>query len=184
MVTYAASRTAPTGPRASPPTPGQWLVDLKPIVYLRIDRRYPGQGLDAIHPSAKFLGHGQPADPGCSADRRRAARRSARLLCRSPAAAGADGGGPPASRGGAAGRPSSSAVSSPRSAWLVLGHLAPVRCAAAWLDSAPATSTTWCRDAGHLRRPAELPDCAAGGGAGAGCGSWSGLGVACWSPSS
>ena len=36
--------------------PWQWLLDMKPITYLRINPSLPGDGLFAIHPVSKFLG--------------------------------------------------------------------------------------------------------------------------------
>lgn len=56
MVSYAANLTSPHGPQGIASYPWQWLVDLKPITYLRINPSLPGQGLYAIHPVSAFLG--------------------------------------------------------------------------------------------------------------------------------
>jgi hypothetical protein len=56
MITYAAQQTSPHGPMGIASYPWQWLVDLEPITYLRINPSLPGDGLFAIHPVSKFLG--------------------------------------------------------------------------------------------------------------------------------
>jgi hypothetical protein len=56
MISYAAQQTSPNGPEGIASYPWQWLLDLEPITYLRINPSLPGQGLDAIHPVSKFLG--------------------------------------------------------------------------------------------------------------------------------
>ncbi len=56
MISYAAQQVSPHGPQGIASYPWDWLVDLKPIVYLRINPSLPGDGLFAIHPVTKFLG--------------------------------------------------------------------------------------------------------------------------------
>jgi hypothetical protein len=56
MITYAAKLTSPKGPQGIASYPWQWLIDLKPITYLRINPSLPGQGLYGIHPVSAFLG--------------------------------------------------------------------------------------------------------------------------------
>lgn len=56
IVTYASGLTSPHGPSGIASYPWQWLADLKPITYLRINPSLPGHGLDGIHPVAAFLG--------------------------------------------------------------------------------------------------------------------------------
>jgi 4-amino-4-deoxy-L-arabinose transferase-like glycosyltransferase len=60
MVSYADTLTSPHGPQGIASYPWDWLVDLKPIVYLRINPSLPGDGLYAIHPVSKFLGFVSP----------------------------------------------------------------------------------------------------------------------------
>lgn len=61
MITYAAHLTSPHGPQGIASYPWQWLLDLKPITYLRINPSLPGQGLYAIHPVSAFFGMVNPA---------------------------------------------------------------------------------------------------------------------------
>jgi hypothetical protein len=56
MISYAAEQTSPHGPTGIASYPWQWLLDMEPITYLRINPSLPGNGLDAIHPVSKFLG--------------------------------------------------------------------------------------------------------------------------------
>ncbi|MDQ6732217.1 MAG: glycosyltransferase family 39 protein [Actinomycetota bacterium] len=56
MIAYAAQQVSPNGPQGIASYPWAWLLDLKPIVYLRIDPSLPGAGLNAITPVSKFLG--------------------------------------------------------------------------------------------------------------------------------
>jgi hypothetical protein len=56
MITYGANLTSPGGPQGIASYPWQWLLDLKPITYLRINPSLPGQGLYGIHPVSAFLG--------------------------------------------------------------------------------------------------------------------------------
>ena len=60
IVTYAAQQVSPNGPEGIASYPWAWLVDLKPIVYLRIDPSLPGDALTAITPVSKFLGMVSP----------------------------------------------------------------------------------------------------------------------------
>jgi len=61
MITYAAQQVSIHGPQGIASYPWQWLIDLTPIVYLRINPSLPGQGLYAIHPVSDFLGMINPA---------------------------------------------------------------------------------------------------------------------------
>jgi predicted membrane-bound dolichyl-phosphate-mannose-protein mannosyltransferase len=56
IISYAAQQVSPSGPKGIASYPWAWLLDLKPIVYLRINPSLPGDGLHAIHPVSKFLG--------------------------------------------------------------------------------------------------------------------------------
>ncbi len=56
MIAYAAQQVSPNGPQGIASYPWAWLLDLKPIVYLRVDPSLPGAGLNAITPVSKFLG--------------------------------------------------------------------------------------------------------------------------------
>jgi hypothetical protein len=56
MISYAAQQTSPHGPTGIASYPWQWILDLEPITYLRINPSLPGDGLYAIHPVSKFLG--------------------------------------------------------------------------------------------------------------------------------
>ena len=56
MITYASALRSPRGPQGIASYPWQWLVDLKPITYLRINPSLPGQGLYAIRPVSAFFG--------------------------------------------------------------------------------------------------------------------------------
>jgi hypothetical protein len=56
MISYAGQQTSPHGPHGIASYPWAWLIDLKPITYLRINPSAPGAGLDAIHPVSKFIG--------------------------------------------------------------------------------------------------------------------------------
>jgi predicted membrane-bound dolichyl-phosphate-mannose-protein mannosyltransferase len=61
MISYAAQQVSPNGPQGIASYPWQWLLDLKPILYLRINPSLPGQGLNAIHPVTAFWGMPSPA---------------------------------------------------------------------------------------------------------------------------
>ena len=90
MITYAAALTSPHGPQGIASYPWQWLVDLEPITYLRINPSLPGHGLYAIHPASTFLGMISPpilllAVPGLLVcGYRLAARRRSAVGGRSP----------------------------------------------------------------------------------------------------
>ncbi len=60
MVSYAAHLTNPHGAQGIASYPWQWLVDFKPITYLRINPSQPGNGLYAIHPVSAFIGMVSP----------------------------------------------------------------------------------------------------------------------------
>lgn len=60
MITYAEALTSPNGPKGIASYPWQWLFDLKPITYLRINPSLPGDGLYAIHPVSAFFGMVSP----------------------------------------------------------------------------------------------------------------------------
>jgi dolichyl-phosphate-mannose--protein O-mannosyl transferase len=60
IIAYAAQQVSPNGPHGIASYPWAWLVDLKPIVYLRIDPSLPGGALTAITPVSKFLGMVSP----------------------------------------------------------------------------------------------------------------------------
>jgi hypothetical protein len=61
IITYASGLTSPHGPTGIASYPWQWLVDLRPILYLRINPSLPGHGLYAIHPVVAFWGMISPA---------------------------------------------------------------------------------------------------------------------------
>ncbi len=56
MISYAEALRSPHGPTGIASYPWQWLIDLKPIVYLRINPSLPGHGLYAIRPVSAFIG--------------------------------------------------------------------------------------------------------------------------------
>ncbi len=60
MFTYAAQQVSPNGPQGIASYPWQWLIDLKPILYLRINPSIPGQEFHAIHPVTAFWGMPSP----------------------------------------------------------------------------------------------------------------------------
>jgi dolichyl-phosphate-mannose-protein mannosyltransferase len=60
MFTYAAQQVSPNGPQGIASYPWQWLVDLKPILYLRIAASLPGHEAGAIHPVTAFWGMPSP----------------------------------------------------------------------------------------------------------------------------
>ena len=62
MISYAAQQVSPHGPMGIASYPWAWLIDLKPIVYLRINPSLPGPAaLNAIHPVAAFFGMVSPS---------------------------------------------------------------------------------------------------------------------------
>ena len=60
MFSYAAQQTSPHGPEGIASYPWEWLLDYKPITYLRINPSNPGAGLGAIHPVSRFFGMVSP----------------------------------------------------------------------------------------------------------------------------
>jgi hypothetical protein len=56
IISYAEQQVSPHGPQGIASYPWAWLLDLKPITYLRINPSLPGHGLYAIHPVSKFIG--------------------------------------------------------------------------------------------------------------------------------
>jgi dolichyl-phosphate-mannose-protein mannosyltransferase len=56
IISYASGLRSPHGPTGIASYPWQWLIDLKPILYLRINPSLPGHGLYAIHPVVAFWG--------------------------------------------------------------------------------------------------------------------------------
>ena len=60
IINYAKGLTSPKGPQGIASYPWQWLIDLKPILYLRINPSLPGHGLYAIHPVVAFWGMVSP----------------------------------------------------------------------------------------------------------------------------
>ena len=56
IISYAAQQVSANGPQGIASYPWDWLIDMKWIVYLRINPSLPGHGLYAIHPVSKFLG--------------------------------------------------------------------------------------------------------------------------------
>ncbi|MGH2896047.1 MAG: glycosyltransferase family 39 protein [Solirubrobacteraceae bacterium] len=60
MFSYAAQQVSPGGPQGIASYPWQWLLDLKGILYLRINPSLPGQEFHAIHPVTAFWGMPSP----------------------------------------------------------------------------------------------------------------------------
>jgi dolichyl-phosphate-mannose-protein mannosyltransferase len=56
MLSYAAHQTSPHGPQGIASYPWAWLIDVKPITYLRINPAEPTPGLSNISPAAHFIG--------------------------------------------------------------------------------------------------------------------------------
>jgi len=56
ILTYASHQTSPHGPQGIASYPWDWLVDVKPITYLRIDPAHPTAQLNRIEPAVHFLG--------------------------------------------------------------------------------------------------------------------------------
>ncbi|HYZ79768.1 MAG TPA: glycosyltransferase family 39 protein, partial [Solirubrobacteraceae bacterium] len=61
MFSYAAQQVSPHGPQGIASYPWQWLVDLKPILYLRVAASLPGHEAGAIHPVTAVWGMPSPA---------------------------------------------------------------------------------------------------------------------------
>ena len=56
MLSYAAGQTSPHGPKGIASYPWEWLIDVKPIVYLQINPGHPTAALNRIQPAVHFLG--------------------------------------------------------------------------------------------------------------------------------
>ncbi len=56
ILTYASHQTSPHGPQGIASYPWDWLLDVKPITYLRIDPAHPTAQLNQIEPAVHFLG--------------------------------------------------------------------------------------------------------------------------------
>jgi hypothetical protein len=56
ILSYAAHQTSPHGPQGIASYPWAWLVDYKPITYLRINPAHPTPALAQIEPAVHFLG--------------------------------------------------------------------------------------------------------------------------------
>jgi predicted membrane-bound dolichyl-phosphate-mannose-protein mannosyltransferase len=61
ILSYGAHQTSPHGPRGIASYPWDWLVDIKPITYLRINPARPTVALNLIEPAVHFLGMINPA---------------------------------------------------------------------------------------------------------------------------
>ena len=60
IINYAAALTSPKGPQGIASYPWQWLIDLKPIVYLSVSSPLPGHAAGAIRPVSLFIGMVSP----------------------------------------------------------------------------------------------------------------------------
>jgi len=56
ILSYASHQTSPHGPKGIASYPWDWLVDIKPITYLRINPGHPTAVLNQIEPAVHFLG--------------------------------------------------------------------------------------------------------------------------------
>jgi predicted membrane-bound dolichyl-phosphate-mannose-protein mannosyltransferase len=56
MLSYAANQTSPHGPQGIASYPWAWLVDSKPITYLRINPAHPTAALSQDSPAVHFIG--------------------------------------------------------------------------------------------------------------------------------
>ncbi len=56
ILSYAAGQTSPHGPTGIASYPWAWLVDIKPITYLRINPGRPTAALNQVEPAVHFLG--------------------------------------------------------------------------------------------------------------------------------
>jgi predicted membrane-bound dolichyl-phosphate-mannose-protein mannosyltransferase len=61
ILSYAAHQTSPHGLTGIASYPWDWLVDYKPITYLRVNPARPADGLYFVHPAVHFLGVISPA---------------------------------------------------------------------------------------------------------------------------
>jgi dolichyl-phosphate-mannose-protein mannosyltransferase len=60
ILRYAAHQTSPHGPQGIASYPWEWLADYKPIAYLYVNPKRPGDGLFDVHPAVHFLGMVNP----------------------------------------------------------------------------------------------------------------------------
>jgi predicted membrane-bound dolichyl-phosphate-mannose-protein mannosyltransferase len=56
ILSYAAHQTSPHGPQGIASYPWAWLIDSKPITYLRINPAHPTAALSQVSPAVHFLG--------------------------------------------------------------------------------------------------------------------------------
>jgi dolichyl-phosphate-mannose-protein mannosyltransferase len=56
ILAYASHQTSPHGPKGIASYPWDWLVDYKPITYLRVNPSRPADGLYFVHPAVHFVG--------------------------------------------------------------------------------------------------------------------------------
>jgi predicted membrane-bound dolichyl-phosphate-mannose-protein mannosyltransferase len=56
ILSYAANQTSPHGPQGIASYPWAWLVDSKPITYLRINPAHPTATLNEVSPAVHFIG--------------------------------------------------------------------------------------------------------------------------------
>jgi dolichyl-phosphate-mannose-protein mannosyltransferase len=56
ILSYAANQTSPHGPQGIASYPWAWLIDSKPITYLRINPAQPTAALSQVSPAVHFLG--------------------------------------------------------------------------------------------------------------------------------
>ena len=56
MLSYAANQTSPHGPQGIASYPWDWLVDVKPITYLRVNPSRPIPALSQVEPAVHFIG--------------------------------------------------------------------------------------------------------------------------------
>jgi len=56
ILSYAAHQTSPHGPQGIASYPWDWLIDSKPITYLRINPAHPSGALSQVAPAVHFIG--------------------------------------------------------------------------------------------------------------------------------
>jgi hypothetical protein len=56
ILSFAAGQTSRPGPSGIASYPWEWLVDYKPIAYLYVNPKRPGDGFVGVHPAVHFLG--------------------------------------------------------------------------------------------------------------------------------
>jgi predicted membrane-bound dolichyl-phosphate-mannose-protein mannosyltransferase len=61
MLNYAAGQTSPHGPQGIASYPWDWLIDGKPITYLRVNPSVPSAGFNRVGPAVHFVGLINPA---------------------------------------------------------------------------------------------------------------------------